>query len=179
MKKIIIIATLLFSLNNFAQKTFEVYNFTGQTVKLWDIITKPNSAAIYPEFHSKPYWAVTIPPGGSYTLVNTANVFKFPFQSPTSIPYINIWERLNSASSVTPLTSPIAWSLGAANTQVFKSTIFEVGTSWNNLTVPIGSISLSDALNTAVSLGWQIDYDCVQPDPIGQPNVWYYTIVIY
>ena len=102
MKKILIIATLLFSLNNFAQKTFEVYNFTGQTVKLWDIITKPNSLSTYPEFHSKPYGAVTIPPGGSYTLVNTTNVFKFPFQSPTSIPYINKWERLNSASSTTP-----------------------------------------------------------------------------
>lgn len=177
MKKIIIIATLLFSLNNFAQKTFEVYNFTGQTVKLWDIISKPNSAAIFPEFHSKPYGAVTIPPGGSYTLVNTANVFKFPYQSPTSIPYINKWERLNSASSVTPMTSPVAWSLGSSNTQVFKSTIFEVGTSWNNLTVPIGLQSISNAIPTSV--GWQLDYDCSQPDPLGQPNLWYYTIVIY
>lgn len=174
MKKIFIIVTLLFSLNNFAQKTFEVYNFTGQTVKLWDIITKPNSSAIYPEFHSKPYGAVTIPPGGSYTLVNTANIYKFPFQSPTSIPYINKWERLNSASSVTPLTSPVAWSLGSSNSQVFKSIIFEVGTSWNNLTVPIGTISIAPAV-TEPGLAWQMDYDCSNP----APNVWYYTIVIY
>jgi hypothetical protein len=57
--------------------------------------------------------------------------------------------------------------------------LFEFGTSWNNLTVPIGQVSLFDALNTSTSLGWQIDYDCVQPDPAGQPNVWFYTIVIY
>lgn len=176
MKKLIIVATLLFSLQNFAQKTFEVYNFTGQTVKLWDIITKPNSAAIYPEFHSKPYLAVTIPPGGSYTLENTANIFKFPFQSPTSAPYINRWARLNTVSSSTPLTSPVAWSLGSSNTQVFKSLIFEVGTSWNNLTVPIGLQSISNAIPT--STGWQLDYDCVQPDPANL-NRWYYTIVIY
>ncbi|WP_329804652.1 hypothetical protein [Flavobacterium facile] len=175
MKKLIIVATLLFSLQNFAQKTFEVYNYTGQTVKLWDIITKPNSSATYPEFHSKPYGAVTIPPGGSYTLVNTANVFKFPFQSPTSIPYINNWERLNSASSVTPLASTVSWSLGSSNAQVFKSIIFEVGTSWNNLTVPIGTQTIPSAVTGS---GWQLDYDCYQPDP-AQPNLWYYTIVIY
>jgi hypothetical protein len=175
MKKLIIVATLLFSLQNFAQKTFEVYNFTGQTVKLWDIITKPNTTAIYPEFHSKPYGAVTILPGESYTLVNTANVFKFPFQSPTSIPYINNWERLNSATSTTLLASPVAWSIGSSNTQVFKSIIFEVGTSWNNLTVPIGPQTIPNAVTGS---GWQLDYDCIQPDP-AQPNLWLYTIVIY
>lgn len=178
MKKIFIIVTLLFSLNNFAQKTFEVYNFTGQTVKLWDIITKPYSTATYPEFHSKPFLAVTIPPGGSYTMVNTANVFKFPFQSPSSIPYINKWERLNSASSVTSMTSPVAWSLGTATSQIFKSIIFEVGTSWNNFTttppVPIISYSAPTYTNPT-SPGWQLDYECSNP----VPNVWYYTIVIY
>lgn len=177
MKKIFIIVTLLFSLNNFAQKTFEVYNFTGQTVKLWDIITKPNSTATYPEFHSKPFLAVTIPPGGSYTMVNTANVFKFPFQSPSSIPYINKWERLNSASSVTSMTSPVAWSLGTATSQIFKSIIFEVGTSWNNFTTtpPVPIIPYSAPTFNGPGLAWQLDYTCDNP----VPNVWYYTIVIY
>jgi hypothetical protein len=158
-------------LQNFAQKTFEVYNFTGQTVKLWDIITKPNSSATYPEFHSKPFWSITIPPGGSYVLVNTANIYRFPFHSPSSSPYINTWERLNSPTSSTILSSSVAWSLG--NSQVFTSLIFEVGTSWNNLTVPIGLTN-----QTLLGSGWQADYDASQPDPL-QPNLWFYTIVIY
>jgi hypothetical protein len=167
MKKIIIVAILLFSLQNFAQKTFVVYNFTGQTVQLADIITKPSGAAIYPEFHSKPFGLISIPPGGSYTLENTANVYRFPFYSPTSAPYINKWERLNSSSSVTPLTSPVAWPLGSS--QIFTRMLFYVGNEYRLITAPtLGS-------GTVTGTGWTADY--VEDNPA--PNVYLYTIVVY
>lgn len=178
MKKIIFIAILFFSLQNYDQKTFEVYNLTGQTVKLWDIITKPNSSATYPEFHSRPFWSVTIPPGGYYALENTSNIFKFPFESPASIPYISNWERLNSSSSTTAFTSPVAWSLSTSNSQVFTSLIFEVGTSWNNFTTipPVPIVAYSAPTYSSLSgSSWILDYDCTNPSP----NVWHYTIVIY
>ncbi|MGL5892195.1 MAG: hypothetical protein ACRC3B_20035, partial [Bacteroidia bacterium] len=90
MKKIILAAALLIGLQSFAQKTYEVYNFTTQTVQLADIMTR-TAAGNYPEYHSKPFGLISIPPGGSYTLVNTTNIFRFPFQSPSSIPYVNVW----------------------------------------------------------------------------------------
>lgn len=169
MKKIILIVALLVGLQNFAQKTFEIYNFTGQTVEIASIITKGTST--YPEFHSKPFGLISIPPGGSFTLENTSNVFRFPFESPTSIPYIDKWERLNSPSSGMVLTSPIAWSFG--NSQVFHRMLFYVGSSYNNLpAVPTGVTTVAPAVTGA---GWQLDYDCSNP----APNVWFYTIVIY
>src|SRR4051812_15775352 len=98
MKKIFLLAMLLCGLQNFAQKTFEVYNFTAYTVKLADVITKPAGATVYPEFHSKPSGLISIPPGGSYTLQNTANLYRFPLYSLTSIPVIPSWEKLSSTS---------------------------------------------------------------------------------
>lgn len=170
MKKFILAAMLLFGLQGFAQKTFEVYNFTTQTVQLADIITRAGS--VYPEYHSKPFGLVSIPPGGSYTLVNTANVFRFPFQSPTSAPYINKWERLNSAAGPgTIQTSPVAWTFG--NSQVFNRMMYYVGTSYNGTpTAPLGVASFSPWFTGS---GWQLDYDCSNP----APNVWFYTLVIY
>ena len=167
MKKIYFIVVLFFSLQNYAQKTFEVYNFTGQTVTLYDIITNTSSGG-YPEYHSKPFGGVPIPPGESYTLENTANIFRFPFHSPASVPYIDIWERLDSATSSTTtiVSSNVAWVLG--NNQVFKSLIFSVGSSWNNLT-PTGPNA------TIIGSGWTLDYSHTVP----ATNTAFYTIVIY
>ena len=67
MKKLILLALLLGGLPTFAQKTFEVYNYTAYTVQLADIATKV-ATGTYPEFHSKPSGLISIPPGGSYTL---------------------------------------------------------------------------------------------------------------
>lgn len=173
MKKLIIIATLLFSLQNFAQKTFYVYNFTGQTVELADIITKPNTSATYPEYHSKPNGLITIPPGGSYTLENTTspvNLVRFPFLSTAD--YLPTWERLNSSSSTTLQASNLAWPLG--NAQVFSSMLFYVGLSYNLLpTVPISTTSYTISSIVAGS-GWQADYDFYTSG-----TVQIYTIVIY
>jgi hypothetical protein len=173
MKKLIIIATLLFSLQNFAQKRLEIYNFTGQTVQLADIITKPNTSATYPEYHSKPNGLITIAPGGEYILENTTtpvNTLRFPFLSTAN--YLPIWERANSASSTTIQASNVAWPLG--NAQVFTRMLFYVGSSYNLLpTVPISTASYS--ISPAVlGSGWQADYDFYI---LGSVQI--YTIVIY
>lgn len=171
MKKIIFIATLLISLQNYAQKRLEIYNYTGQTVKLADIITKPNTAAIYPEYHSKPNGLLTIAPGGSYILENTTapiNTVRFPFLSTAN--FLPNWERLNSASASVIQPSNVAWSLG--NAQVFTRMLFYVGSSYNLLpTVPTGATSVSPAVTGS---GWQADYDCYIS---GTTQI--YTIVIY
>ena len=173
MKKILIVTTLLFSLNNFAQKTFEIYNFTGQTVELADIITKPNTTATYPEYHSKPNGLITIAPGGSYILENTTapvNTLRFPFLSTAN--YLPIWERANSATSSTIQTSNVAWPLG--NAQVFTRMLFYVGSSYN-LGPDVGTSATSYSIpNWVNGTGWQADYDCYI---LGTQQI--YTIVIY
>lgn len=173
MKKIIFIATLLISLQNFAQKSLEIYNFTGQTVQLADIITKPDTSTIYPEYHSKPNGLITIAPGGTYILENTTapvNTLRFPFLS--TVDYLPNWERLNSSSSSVIQTSNVAWSLG--NAQVFTRMLFYVDSSYNLLpTVPISTTSYS--ISPAVTgSGWQADYDFYISG-----SVQIYTIVIY
>lgn len=122
MKKLLLIAIVFFGLQGYAQKTFEVYNFTSMAVQIGDIVT--NASGTYPEFHSKatPF---TIPAGGSYTLTNTGSTTRFPFQSPTSSPYIPTWERLNSPTSSVVMASPAAWVLGSP--QVFDRMIFGIG----------------------------------------------------
>lgn len=132
MKKIFSII-ILFSLQVYSQKTFEVYNFTTQTVRLLDIVT--NVSGVYPEFHSKAN-PVTIPAGGSYTLTNAADLARFPFHSPSSSPYIPTWERLDPyippASPVsTTMTSNNAWLIGS--NQVFDRMVFSVGNSFNSI----------------------------------------------
>ena len=172
MKNLIIIATLFFSLQNFAQKRLEIYNYTSQTVKLADIITKPNTSATYPEYHSKINGLITIAPGGMYILENTTapvNTLRFPFLSTAN--FLPNWERLNSASSSTIQTSNVAWSLG--NAQVFTRMLFYVGSSYNLLSAPISTTSYS--LTPAVlGSGWQADYDFYISG-----SVQIYTIVIY
>jgi hypothetical protein len=166
MKNLLYITILFFSLQSFAQKTFEVYNYTSQTVKIADIVTKSPSST-YPEFHSKPFGLISIPPGGSYTLVNTANPYRFPFHSPTSSPYITNWERLNSPSSSTPMGSMAAWTLGSS--QVFERMHFYVGNDYTSISTPSGS--------SASGPGWTAFYDEFI-DPVN-PNIILYTIVIF
>lgn len=166
MKKIFFFAMLLCGLQSFAQKTFEVYNFTAYTVQMADIATKPAGATTYPEFHSKPSGLVSIPPGGSYTLVNTSQIYRFPLYSPSSSPFIPTWERLTSPTPGTNMSSIAAWPL--ATSQVFKQLFFYVGSDYNSISVVSPTVPLQPN-------GWQADY--VEDNPA--PNVWFYTIVIY
>lgn len=164
MKKIFFFI-ILFGLHGYAQKTFEVYNFTGQAVQIGDIIT--NASGVYPEFHSKPFWGmITVPPSsGSYTLVNYSDPYRFPFHSPTSSPYITTWERLDSPTSSTLMTSNNAWAWGAP--QVFDRMLFSIG----GVSYTIGTA------NPFISgPGWIAIYE--EYVDINNPDFIIYTIVI-
>lgn len=168
MKKLLLIAIALLGLHGFAQKTFEVYNFTPVTINLYDIIT--NASGVNPEFHSKAT-PVPVPAGGSYTLVNTANIFRFPFQSPSSSPYIPTWERVNPPAPTAVLASPAAWVLG--NAQVFDRMAFgEPGASFSYVSVATPTVSWPGPGYT-----WTAIYSVfVNPS---NPNDITYTIVIF
>ncbi|MGX7667523.1 hypothetical protein [Flavobacterium pedocola] len=171
MKKIILIATLLIGLQNFAQKTFEVYNLTGYTFNLTDIITRPVGTT-YPEFHSKPFGNIPLGPTSaqtSYVLENTSNVYRFPFNSPSSSPVITTWERLSSPSTVTTFTSNGAWVLGNAQ-EFYKLKYFDN----DNI---LREIDANNPIYTSPTYGWTIEYSFYQ-DP-NNANIKIYTILIY
>lgn len=168
MKKLVFIVVLFICVQSFAQKTFEIYNFSSYTVNISSIVTHPTTGG-YPEFSNKWYGGFDIAPGNIYVLENTSNVYRFPFYSPTSIPYMTQWQRLNSPSSVTMLPSNNAWVLG--NNQVFYRLHVFSDTDYHVKTVLGGVYSDPDWM---VDADWTATYDCSNP----APNVWFYTIVI-
>lgn len=163
MKKLLFLI-VLFSLQGYGQKTFEVYNYTSFTFELYNIIT--DASGNYPEFHSKGT-TVSVPPGGTYTLVNPANVLRFPFHSPSSVPYIGSWIRMNPPSNGVIMTSIAAWTLG--NPQVFSRMDFGSPGAGG------GVISTTTPVVNGPS--WIAIYDMyVNPT---NPNIINYTIVIF
>lgn len=164
MKKLLLVV-IFFGLQSYAQKTFEVYNYTSLNFEIYDIVT--NASGNYPEFRSKPFGTITIAPGGSYKLVNTGSVSRFPFHSPSSTPYISTWLRVNPPNPAVLIASNPAWSLG--NPQVFSSMTFgEPNVSYEviSTTTPI--------INGGT---WTAIYDMyVNPT---NPNIINYTIVIF
>ncbi len=164
MKKILLIVLLLTAMQNYAQKTFEVYNYTGTTIQIFNIVTNPGGTS-YPEYHSKPSGSIPVASGSSFTLYNAANVYRFPFNASPLIP---TWHRLNSISSSVTLPASAAWIAG--NSQVFKSMMFFVGSdpAYHEITASGGMTS---------GTGWTAIYDQFQ-DP-NDPNIIIYTIVIF
>lgn len=125
MRKLLLIVIVLLGLNGYGQKIFEVYNFSAQTVTITDIFTNTTGASgAYPEFHA-PGITITLLPGTSYVLQNTANLTRFPFHSPASLPYITTWERFISSTISTYMPSANAWTLGSP--QVFYRMTFNAG----------------------------------------------------
>ena len=171
MKKITFFLVLFLSLQGFSQKTFEVYNFSGQTINLGDIITRAISGTsfVLPEYHSKPFGNITIAPGGSYVLENTSYPLRFPFNSPASVPYISIWERNNTNGTTSMLASNSAWALG--NSQVFFNLKFFDGA---NILREVGETNPTPA---PFSTGITAEYSYYQ-DPVNT-NIKIYTVVIY
>ena len=167
-----------------AQKKLIIYNYSVNTITISNIFTKKSnntsSVFTYPYFMTQPN--IVIPANtGTYTLVNTANVNRFPLNSPSSIPYINNWFNVTSATTSTNLTSLAAWNTFSNFQQVFNFVKFYVisntgvGLGGGNIgELPFGSVSLSGYLNS-----WNCIYEKIFPDPINQPNLVEYTIVFY
>lgn len=159
MKKILLIAIVLFGLQVFGQKKLEIYNLSSIDFEIYNIFT--NASGSNPEFQSK-LTVIPILAGNSYILENTSNIYRFPFLSPLSTPTIS-WMRDGIA-----LSNTAAWVLG--NAQVFDKMIF--GT--NNYNV-IGPASPS-ASGSWAGTGWTADYETiVNPS---NPNDITYLVVI-
>lgn len=167
MKKLLFL-TLLFSLQGYSQKTLEIYNLTVHTVHITGIVT--NASGAYPEF-SASFGApgmITLTPGASYTLQNTSSTTRFPFESPSSVPYIPSWYRNTSPTAVTLMPSPAAWVLG--NPQVFDTLRFRVVDSSGNGS--FGTVSTTSP--AATGPGWDALYDMSSIPPAIT-----YTVVIF
>ena len=160
MKKIIFFLFALFSIGGYSQKTLEIYNYSAtKSLSISIIITKPQTG-IYPWFGSVTPSIITIPPGGQYVLQNNANLYRFPFYSPTSSPLITNWRKVVQSTggngSFTNVTSQVAWPLGT--TQFFNNISFTVNNGLqggNTVGEPIGSVT-SSITNTTYN--WAIDY---------------------
>ena len=149
MKRTLFIALSICGMQLQAQKTFKLYNLTGSTVIIDDLVTSASTDGSYPQFHSKPNEPVNIAPG-SYTLTTT-NLTRFPFYSPTSIPTINFWERKTSETTSSNIPSTVAFPLGG--NQVFYWIQVRIGAN----TKQIG-LSSSGFQSTSTSNGWTASY---------------------
>lgn len=129
MKKIFLVLVLICGLQIQAQKTFKVINLTAYPVLLNDIITRTATTYLLPECHSKPNGVSTIAPFGTFTLVNTSNATRFPFNTIPSI--INSWERITTTSPGPVISGLAAWVVGG--TQVFYGLNFTTRGSIYNI----------------------------------------------
>ena len=98
---------------------------------------------------------ITVNPGDSYVLENTANPNKFPFVSIGNTPQLNTWKRESTATSSTNVSSTVAFT--TATSQVFHYTKFV-------LTGPSGSVGGGTLANPKSTLL----YGAGMPSPIIQ-----------
>lgn len=166
MKKIYLICMILVGVVAHAQKTFEFYNTTGQSVIITNLVA--DSANNYPEIHSLPFGPITVAPFSSYTLQNTTRLYTFPFDSPASSPYINIWQMVTPSSSWN-ITALDAWLTG--HHFDFSRMTFSIG--GNSYTINTTNTMSSPLIGS----GFTAEYDeYTAPAP---SNVVIYTVVIY
>ncbi len=115
----------------YSQKAFYFYNFSSYNVEIGGVVTMPDPATIggtYPFYDSSVSSLITVPAGtGVYTLENNTNIYRFPFNSPASSPYIADWYRITGPFTLAIVPSNAAWVLGAD--QVFHYVKFQVGTT--------------------------------------------------
>ena len=169
MKNIYILLLSLFTVVGFSQKTLKVFNFSSKTVNINMIVTKPN-AGTFP-WYASTYTnngtnTISIAPGGSYILTNTADLFKFPFLSTTSVPQITTWRKVNapaagsSNSTFTPVSSNVAWALGGAQIfdyidfGVFNGTFYQGGGKMG----VIGQYVTGPSLTSQPQGNWKVTY---------------------
>ncbi len=145
MKKLFTIAVFLMVWSSYSQtptKTRNLYinNQSSFGMDIGEIKSKPTSGT-YPFYISK-YTVngvltnIHLNPGQSLNLVSpyaSTVVARFPFYSPTSVPYINLWNKTASATSSSLLTSSTMNTALIANAQIFDYMKFQVGTNGDNL----------------------------------------------
>jgi|GEM_PF-2308976 len=179
MRKIALFLTLMIGFCGFSQKTLEIYNYSVKTISIQMIATKPPSG-IYPWCASVTPSPITIPPGGTYILENTANIYRFPFYSPASSPFITNWRRVvapvppSQNATFTNMTSQALWPLGTS--QFFDYISFNVNSAAAG-SGNIGELSFWVTSTTIINTThhWGADYVADYP----AANVIFNTIVFY
>lgn len=115
MKKLISILFVLSTSICFSQKSQKISNFSSYDFRIDNIYTKGTgwTGSVIPS----PITALEY--GDYFILQNSASVYKFPFHSPSSSPYITYWRWIGLEPEPLTLHSSDAWDLGEAADQVF------------------------------------------------------------
>ena len=157
MKKIILLLAFFLSITTFAQKTVYIFNFSSYNVQVGEIQSK-SATAEYPRFRTNYSGGnINVPSGTTYTLENP-NATYFPFYSPTSVPYINAWQRQFTAGATWANFLSTNLNNALALPQRFNFIKFQVGPNGS-----LGGGNLSfDGNNGPVFLdgiGWEASYE--------------------
>lgn len=127
------------------------------------IVTKP-STGTYPWLASVTPSTIVIAPGDQYILDNNTNIYRFPFDSPTSYPLITNWRRVTAPTTpggnaiITNVTSQTAWTLGNGQFFDYVSFVVNDGTQDGG---NIGESSFWVSANPLINMtyNWQAEYD--------------------
>jgi len=161
MKKIILLLAFFLSITTFAQKTVYIFNFSSYNVQVGEIQTRSTATSSYPRFRTNYSGGIiNVPSGTTYTLENP-NVPYFPFYSPTSVPYINAWQRQFTAGATWANFLSTNLNNALAAPQVFHFIKFQVGP---NGSLGGGTIGLWPT-NFASGNGWEATYELYNFNP--------------
>lgn len=157
MKKIILIFAFFLSISSFAQKTVYIFNFSSYNVEVGEIQTRSTAASTYPRFRTNYSGGIiNVPSGTTYTLENP-NATYFPFYSPTSVPYIDAWQRHFTAGATWANFLSTNLNNALAAPQEFNYIKFQVGP---NGSLGGGNLSPDIAFGSdqLFGTGWAADY---------------------
>jgi hypothetical protein len=177
MKKIILLAVLLFSITIYAQKTVYILNYSSYPLYVGGVKTKPVSSN-FPYYFTNNFSVANglLNSGQVLILENVTNAVKFPFSfnSPqvTNLT-VNNWRFFANASSLGATTpNSTAFNSNNSNNQIFDRASFRIGLGGS-----LGSFSLGIGLPTTVTgNGWIAEYS-VNTDP-AFPNLQETVILI-
>lgn len=167
MKKFILLLAFFFSITTFAQKTVYIFNFSSYNVQVGEIQSKSSATSTYPRFRTNYSGGIiNVPSGTTYTLENP-NATYFPFFSPTSVPYINAWQRQFTAGATWANFLSTNLNNALATPQVFHFIKFQVGPNGS-----LGGGNLFD--NSTVPLSgnvWEATYEPNGMLPLGGASI--------
>jgi hypothetical protein len=177
MKKVFLLAFLLFGLLGYTQKKVSVYNFSSFAMKLYNVRTKPTTGT-YPYYVG---YSVGLYPNESAILENNGSTTKFPFYSPIITPTVYWstsfdWTKYPAIGAPSTTSGSILWNTTAGNTQVLRSLTFGVGSisagSNFTLTIPATSTTMNFHYQTTT---WQVDYERVYTTSTNYEDVIVFT----
>ncbi len=166
MKKLFTIAVFLLVWSSYSQnksRNLFINNQSSFGMDIGEIKTKPTTGT-YPHYISRYIvngvnTKIHLNPLQSLVLISpyvSTTAARFPFYSPTSVPYINFWTKTISATSGGNVASSTLNTV-LANNQLFDYIKFQMGTNGNaggaTLYFPAATIPTTDVV-TYTGTGW-------------------------